>query len=319
MGTTLEAMLWDGEKLAVAHLGDSRMYRLRDGELTQISTDHTFVQSLVDEGKLTPAEARVHPHRSLLLRAMLGRDDNERRLQLDPAACSATATCCAATACRTWSTDQLIERAMLSETIDMAATELVRLALEGGGHDNVTVVIAEFVDADAEPDDAPVVRRRPAAAGRRRRRQARPRTGPGRRRRHDDEPVGGSTPRSCATRPVRRAGGAGPTLHRGRPGASAILAAGALRRLPVDPDQYYVAASDGKVAIYQGVHGRHPRHHAAARRRGQRDRDDSLPDFRRQQVDAGIEASSRADAEPIVANLDQFGARTQPSPRRRPD
>jgi protein phosphatase len=49
MGTTLEVMLWDGEKFAVAHLGDSRAYRLRDGVLTQISDDHTFVQSLVDE------------------------------------------------------------------------------------------------------------------------------------------------------------------------------------------------------------------------------------------------------------------------------
>src|SRR5215207_216355 len=76
MGTTLDAMLWDGEKFAVAHLGDSRAYRLRDGVLTQISTDHTFVQSLVDEGKISRDEARVHPHRSLLLRALLGRDDN---------------------------------------------------------------------------------------------------------------------------------------------------------------------------------------------------------------------------------------------------
>ena len=70
MGTTLEAMLWTGEHFVTAHIGDSRSYRLRDGEFTQLSHDHSFVQSLVDEGRITPAEARVHPHRSLIQRVM---------------------------------------------------------------------------------------------------------------------------------------------------------------------------------------------------------------------------------------------------------
>ena len=61
MGTTLEAMLWDGQRFATAHIGDSRAYLLRDGELTQISSDHTFVQSLVDEGKLTAGRGARSP------------------------------------------------------------------------------------------------------------------------------------------------------------------------------------------------------------------------------------------------------------------
>ncbi|MEU5845871.1 MerR family transcriptional regulator [Saccharopolyspora shandongensis] len=70
VGTTLTAMLWSGAQFALAHVGDTRAYLLRDGELTQITHDHTFVQSLVDEGKLTPEEAATHPNRATLLRAL---------------------------------------------------------------------------------------------------------------------------------------------------------------------------------------------------------------------------------------------------------
>lgn len=70
-GTTLTAMLWSGTSFALAHVGDSRAYLLRENELTQITHDHTFVQSLVDEGRLTPEEAAAHPKRAQLLRALV--------------------------------------------------------------------------------------------------------------------------------------------------------------------------------------------------------------------------------------------------------
>ncbi|MDA3628565.1 MerR family transcriptional regulator [Saccharopolyspora sp. WRP15-2] len=70
VGTTLTAMLWSGSGFALAHVGDSRAYLLRGGELAQITHDHTFVQSLVDEGRLTPEEAAAHPKRAELLRAL---------------------------------------------------------------------------------------------------------------------------------------------------------------------------------------------------------------------------------------------------------
>jgi protein phosphatase len=73
-GTTLTAMLWSGDRFALGHIGDSRAYRMRGGELVQLTHDHTFVQSLVDEGRLTPAEAATHPQRTRLLRALC-RDD----------------------------------------------------------------------------------------------------------------------------------------------------------------------------------------------------------------------------------------------------
>lgn len=72
MGTTLTAILFAGSKLGLAHIGDSRAYLLRDGQLTQITRDDTFVQSLVDEGRITPEQAHSHPQRSLIMRALTG-------------------------------------------------------------------------------------------------------------------------------------------------------------------------------------------------------------------------------------------------------
>ncbi|RYJ05607.1 MAG: serine/threonine-protein phosphatase, partial [Actinomycetales bacterium] len=153
MGTTLEAMLWDGHRFATAHIGDSRAYLLRDGRLTQISIDHTFVQSLVDEGKLTPAEARVHPHRSLLLRVMLGRDDNDADLGWFDGKLGDRFLLCS-DGLSDMVEDDVIAQALGAESIDIAATELVRLALEGGGADNVTVVIGEMVDASTLEEES---------------------------------------------------------------------------------------------------------------------------------------------------------------------
>src|SRR5262245_8132312 len=73
MGTTLTALLWAGTRLGLVHVGDSRAYLLRDNELQQITQDHTWVQRLVDEGRITAEEADHHPQRSLLMRAIDGR------------------------------------------------------------------------------------------------------------------------------------------------------------------------------------------------------------------------------------------------------
>lgn len=75
LGTTLTATLWSGGQVALAHIGDSRAYLLRDGELTQQTHDHSYVQSLVDEGRLTQEEAATHPDRPQLMRALHGADE----------------------------------------------------------------------------------------------------------------------------------------------------------------------------------------------------------------------------------------------------
>lgn len=97
MGTTLTAVLFAGTRLGLAHIGDSRAYLMRDGILTQITHDDTFVQSLIDEGRITEDEASHHPQRSLLLKALTGHD-------VDPSLTvretrPGTATCCAPTGC----------------------------------------------------------------------------------------------------------------------------------------------------------------------------------------------------------------------------
>ena len=82
MGTTLTAMLWAGGSAAICHIGDSRAYLVRDGDLYQITHDHTFVQALIDQGRIRPEEASTHPQRSLLLRALDGRTDADPDLSM---------------------------------------------------------------------------------------------------------------------------------------------------------------------------------------------------------------------------------------------
>lgn len=82
MGTTLTALLWTGQRLGLVHVGDSRAYLLRDGVLTQITQDHTWVQRLVDEGRITEEEATTHPQRALLMRALGSGDHVEPDLSI---------------------------------------------------------------------------------------------------------------------------------------------------------------------------------------------------------------------------------------------
>src|SRR6478735_2923617 len=82
MGGTTIAMLRTGNKLAMAHIGDSRADLLRDGKLSQITKDHSFVQQLVDEHRITPEEAEDHPQRSLVTRVMTGQADDEPDLSM---------------------------------------------------------------------------------------------------------------------------------------------------------------------------------------------------------------------------------------------
>ena len=314
MGTTLDALLWDGQKFAFAHIGDSRVYRLRGGELAQISKDHTFVQSLIDEGRISPAEARVHPHRSLILRAMLGRDDNGADLSwVQPMLGDRYLLC--SDGLTDMVTDEVIRGALMSETIDMAATELVRLALEAGGYDNVTVVIGEFIEAGTEPDDRlsssdgqPQLVG--AAAG-----QARPRTGEGASGSDSTKTETSYDPEELryAPRPPSRMRwlrwAAVVVLVLAIAGASSAWAYNWSQR------QYFVAAQDGKVAIFKGVQADIP---GITLQHVEQVTDvelESLPAFRRQQVEAGIEASSKADAEKTVAELDELAVEPTPTPK----
>ncbi|GAB4582207.1 PP2C family protein-serine/threonine phosphatase [Nocardia sp. IFM 10818] len=146
MGTTLTAILFAGSKLGLAHIGDSRAYMLRGGELAQITRDDTFVQSLVDEGRITPEQAHTHPQRSLIMRALTG-NEIEPTLVVREARAGDRYLLCSDGLSDVVS-DETIANTLREGSTDEAADRLIELALRSGGPDNVTVVVADVIDLD---------------------------------------------------------------------------------------------------------------------------------------------------------------------------
>ena len=146
MGTTLTAILFAGGRLALCHVGDSRAYLLRDGQLTQITHDDTFVQTLIDDGRITPEEANSHPQRSLLLRALNGQDV-EPDLSMREARAGDRYLLCSDGLSGVVSEETLAE-ALQDPDPQSTADRLIELALRSGGPDNITVIVADVVDDD---------------------------------------------------------------------------------------------------------------------------------------------------------------------------
>ncbi len=146
MGTTLTAILFTGGRFGLVHIGDSRGYLMRDGELTQITKDDTFVQTLVDEGRITAEEAHSHPQRSLIMKALTGHEV-EPALIMREAKVGDRYLLCSDGLSDPVSHDTIAEALQIPDVVD-AADRLIELALRGGGPDNVTVVVADVVDYD---------------------------------------------------------------------------------------------------------------------------------------------------------------------------
>ena len=149
MGTTLTAILFAGNRLGLAHIGDSRGYLLRDGELTQITKDDTFVQTLVDEGRITREEAHSHPQRSLIMRALTGHEV-EPTLTMREVHTGDRYLLCSDGLSDPVSDETILDALQIPDVTD-SADRLIELALRGGGPDNVTVVVADVVDYDYGP------------------------------------------------------------------------------------------------------------------------------------------------------------------------
>jgi PPM family protein phosphatase len=155
MGTTLTAALLEGRRLHVAHVGDSRAYLLRDGELSQLTDDHTLVQHLIDEGQLTHEEAATHPQRSVVTRAIGVSpevDVDAMTLELLPddqvLLCSDGLTGVVS--------DEEIARVLLEvDDADAAIELLVEMANDAGGPDNITAVVLRFEDPDVDVEEGP--------------------------------------------------------------------------------------------------------------------------------------------------------------------
>jgi PPM family protein phosphatase len=142
MGTTLTAMLAVEDALELAHVGDSRAYLWRDGELSQLSRDDTFVQGLVDQGILSAAEARAHPQRALVTQAMHGARIDPSFIRIHPRQGDRYLLC--SDGLSDYVDDGAIARSLGNHhDLPTCAQELVDLALDAGAPDNVTVVVAE--------------------------------------------------------------------------------------------------------------------------------------------------------------------------------
>ena len=151
LGTTVSAMLRVGRQVVIAHIGDSRIYLLREGNLSQVTVDHTFVQRLIDSGRITEEEAHDHPRRSVLMR-VLGDVDGSPEIDtvvLDVAEGDRWMLCSDGLTGVVYS-DRLKPFLVEAETADDAADTLVQASLTGGAPDNVTVVVVDITDTDPE-------------------------------------------------------------------------------------------------------------------------------------------------------------------------
>jgi PPM family protein phosphatase len=151
MGTTLTAMLWADAEVAICHIGDSRAYLLRDRDLYQITRDHTLIQSLVDEGRLSPAAAATHPQRSLIMRALQGSTDVDPDLTMHKAILGDRYLLCSDGLTDVVSDEAVHETLSTVPDADAAVQLLINQAIANGGPDNITCIVADVVDTLTGP------------------------------------------------------------------------------------------------------------------------------------------------------------------------
>jgi protein phosphatase len=326
MGTTVTALLWTGAGFGLAHIGDSRAYLLREGELTQLTRDHTFVQALIDEGRITEAERETHPARSLLLQA-LGGDVPQPDTADVPALPGDRLILCSDGLSGVVAADAIRDVLTSERDAQAAADRLVELARQAGGPDNITCVVADVLEVpdaehDPRPDDTTEAHLVGAAA-----------IGAGhpdalRYDVEDDEPadaelvpgglagapplespLGSLAPKGSAAEEAEEAERY--ALRRRSPWRWLVLALALLALLAVVglgvrsasdwyAEQYYVGTTEEFVAIRQGVPGV-PGSAVSV------EVDDlpvaALPEVYQEDVSQGIRADDLADAEQIVMRL----------------
>jgi serine/threonine protein phosphatase PrpC len=153
MGSTVCGFMFDGTQLGLANIGDSRAYRFRDGVLTRLTRDHSWVQTLVDEGRITEAEALEHPHRSLILRVINGSTQHLPDLELVDVQVGDRLLVCSDGLCG-MVTDAVIA-AELDGELPKVLESLIAVAHAEGGLDNITIILADVVEG--EPSGTPEV------------------------------------------------------------------------------------------------------------------------------------------------------------------
>jgi PPM family protein phosphatase len=314
MGTTLTAMLFAGSRLGLLHVGDSRCYLLRDGALTQITHDHTLVQALVDEGRISEDEAGSHPQRSLITRALDGRGSVELDLSVREARAGDRYLLCTDGLTGPVGRLKTLQEALSLPDPQEAVDRLVELALRGGGPDNITVIVADVVE-DGGPPMRPVVAGAAAESP-----QEPP---PGARSSAASRARDAERPTAVQPRPVSQAGEtAPPARRRRRTGrvalvglvALALLGAGALAGWSYLRAQYYVGVDGEQVAVFRGVNASvGGLSLASVEERTDLDVE-RLDRIARPQVERGWVADDREDALAYVERLQERAAPECPEP-----
>lgn len=151
MGTTLTALAAAEESVVLLHIGDSRAYRFRHGKLSRLSHDHTVIQELLDQGRITEAEIADHPQRSVLTLALMGRgmselatgEESSPAIHIYPAQRD-DLYIIASDGLNAVLSDVEIAKIIASAPLDQAANNLIAATRDGGAPDNVTVILAKF-------------------------------------------------------------------------------------------------------------------------------------------------------------------------------
>jgi serine/threonine protein phosphatase PrpC len=317
MGTTVTALLRSGARFALAHIGDSRAYLLRDGELVQITRDHTFVQRLVDDGRLTPEEAEQHPQRSVLMRVLSDVvDDVEPDLSMREARLGDRYLLCSDGLSGVVSFETLRDTLAADTDPTKTCEQLVQLALRSGAPDNVTCIVADVVDAGGPPTDTvPTVVG--AASTRRQPRPAAAASSAAQRAAELTAPQNGA----AADVPDDEEPSRGRRRFRGLRLALtafvlvAVLGGGAYGAYRWSQLQYFVGASAGSVAIYRGLpQDIGPLNLSNVDRVISDVHVADLPPFYQQQVAKGIVADDEQAAMSIVDRLKDQVCQQQSSP-----
>lgn len=157
MGTTLTAAYLDGDHLAVAHVGDSRAYIFRDGQLTRLTQDHSLVEELVRQGKLTEEQAAEHPQRSIITRALGIEDDVDVDTWTYPVRADDVVLLCSDGLTSMIGEEQIVRILGEEPELQRAAAALIDAANEAGGRDNITVVLFRLEDVGGPVGDEPTI------------------------------------------------------------------------------------------------------------------------------------------------------------------
>ncbi|HEU0304160.1 MAG TPA: Stp1/IreP family PP2C-type Ser/Thr phosphatase [Gaiellaceae bacterium] len=232
MGTTMTVALVEDDQVWIGHVGDSRAYLVRDGELEQVTEDHSLVAELVRSGRLTPDEADSHPHRSVITRALGTDADVDVDVMVVPTRAGDVFVLCSDGLSSMVDDDTILDLVeQHRDDLDEAARVLVDRANTAGGEDNITVVLFEVAGgAEAVDDTGEIVVGRPAA---------------------EEETLHGV--------PVPVGGEAGAPRRRVRAGpavvatATVVVVLGGAAVFGLSRAHFVGADDEGRVAVYQGL------------------------------------------------------------------